>query len=292
MKLASYKYQNKQNWGIVDTINQLVYPSAEVFGEDCAASLLEHIKANGCDAFTSFDLMEVEGIPFVDVTLLSPIVNPSRNVFCVGKNYIDHIKELEQFDTQQFKLNEERPIFFTKCTTSVMGPYDNIPLHEGITEAVDYEAELAIIIGKEGINIKREDALEHVFGYTVLNDVTARDLQKAHKQWFKGKSLDGFCPMGPWIVTRDEIRDPQNLDISTYVNDEVRQSSNTQNMIFDIATLIEWLSQGITLKPGDILATGTPSGVGLGMYPPQFLKSGDVVQITVQDIGTIKNRVK
>ena len=225
------------------------------------------------------------------VSLDSPIPVPARNIFCVGKNYLDHVKELSEYDVKQFSPDAELPIFFTKATTCANSPYGGVSLHEGVTSQVDYEAELAVIIGKEGINIKAEDAYEHIFGYTVLNDFTARDMQKNHKQWFKGKSLDGYCPMGPWIATRDEIPDAQGLDIASYVNGEMRQNSNTENMIFPIARLIEDLSKGMTLMPGDILATGTPSGVGMGFKPPIFLQKGDRVKIVIERIGEIENEM-
>ena len=222
------------------------------------------------------------------VKLLAPIYNPKRNIFCVGKNYSEHIRELDPDERK--KVNDAGyPAFFTKATNTVTGPYDSIPLHENLTAEVDYEAELGVIIGKRCSDIKAENAYDYVFGYTIINDVTARDLQKKHLQWFKGKSLDGFCPMGPWIVTKDEIEDPMNLNITCRVNGELRQNSNTCNMIESISSLISNLSKGLTLEPGDILATGTPSGVGMGFNPPKFLKKGDVVRIEIEKIGYIEN---
>ncbi|HSZ21914.1 MAG TPA: fumarylacetoacetate hydrolase family protein, partial [Candidatus Sulfotelmatobacter sp.] len=179
---------------------------------------------------------------------------------------------------------------FTKSSGSVIGPGAEISSHSELTQSLDYEAELGVVIGRGGRAISREAALSRVWGYTVINDVTARDLQRRHQQWFIGKSLDTFCPMGPWIVTADEI-DPQRLDISCKVNDEVRQHASTGDMIFDVATLIEVISKGITLKAGDIIATGTPAGVGAGFKPPRFLKPADVVSITIEKIGTLTNRV-
>src|SRR5205807_7873544 len=185
----------------------------------------------------------------------------------------------------------EYPVIFTKAPTTVNGPYGDIVIDPAVSEQIDWEAELAVIIGKGGKNIREEDALSYVFGYTVLNDVTARDLQARHKQFFKGKSLDGSCPMGPWIVTADEIPDPYNLALRLRVNGETKQDSRTNLMIFSINKAISVLSQGMTLEAGDILATGTPSGVGFSRTPPEFLKPGDVVEAEVENVGLIRNRV-
>ena len=227
-----------------------------------------------------------------EVRLLAPILTPRRNVFCVGKNYKEHAKEFSQsgFDASSAELPEV-PIIFTKSSGSVIGPMADISSHPELTQSLDYEAELGVVIGREGRAISREAALSYVWGYTAINDVTARDLQRRHQQWFIGKSLDTFCPMGPWIVTADEIADPQRLDISCKVNEELRQQATTRDMIFDVATLIEVISKGITLRPADIIATGTPAGVGAGFKPPRFLKRDDVVTITIDRIGTLTNRV-
>jgi 2-keto-4-pentenoate hydratase/2-oxohepta-3-ene-1,7-dioic acid hydratase in catechol pathway len=185
----------------------------------------------------------------------------------------------------------ERPVFFTKPPTCVIGPDAEIPWHGQVSTSIDWEAELAVIIGREGRDIDEASALSYVFGYTIANDVTARDLQQRHGQWYKGKSLDGFCPLGPVVVTVDEIPDPQRLDIGLRVNGEAKQSSNTRHMIFSVARLIAEWSAGMTLLPGDILLTGTPSGVGAGRTPPEFLKPGDLVEAAVERIGVLRNRV-
>ncbi len=226
-----------------------------------------------------------------EVRLLAPILTPRRNVFCVGKNYKEHAREFSGsgFDTSSSELPEV-PIIFTKSSGSVVGSLADISSHSELTQSLDYEAELGVVNGRGGRAIRREAALTHVWGYTIINDVTARDLQRRHQQWFIGKSLDTFCPMGPWIVTADEI-DPQRLDISCMVNQELRQHANTGDMIFDVATLIEAISKGITLRPADIIATGTPAGVGAGFKPPRFLKRDDVVSITIENIGTLTNGV-
>ncbi len=229
-------------------------------------------------------------IPLADVKLLAPIPAPHRNVLCVGKNYAEHARESYEARGEQV-ITTEYPVIFTKATTAVNGPYDDIPFDAAVSEQIDYEAELAVIIGRAVKNANREDARAAVFGYTVLNDVTARDLQTLHKQFFKGKSLDGSCPMGPWIVTADEITDPYALRITCHVNGELRQDSAAETMTFDIPALIGHLSRGMTLLPGDIIATGTPSGVGFAMKPPVFLRPGDVVECAIEGIGAIRNRI-
>lgn len=226
-------------------------------------------------------------LPLETVTLMAPIPKPSKNIFCVGKNYADHAIEMGSKDDIP-----EHVMVFTKAPTSVIGHGEAILEHKELTEQLDYEGELAAVIGKPGKAIRREEALDYVFGYTIINDVTARDLQAKHKQFFIGKSLDTTCPMGPWIVHKSAIGNPNNLNIQTTVNDELRQDSNTDKFIFPIEEIIAVLSQGMTLEPGDIIATGTPAGVGKGFKPPRFLKGGDVVEITVEGIGTLKNRVE
>jgi 2-keto-4-pentenoate hydratase/2-oxohepta-3-ene-1,7-dioic acid hydratase in catechol pathway len=232
----------------------------------------------------------VAAIPLVEVKLLAPIPTPRRNAMCVGKNYAEHARESYEARDEQV-ITTEYPVIFTKATTSINGPYDDIPYDATVSEQLDYEAELAVIIGRRVKNASREEALAAVFGYTVLNDVTARDLQTLHKQFFKGKSLDGSCPMGPWIVTADELSDPYTRCITCRVNGELRQDSAAETMTFDIPTIIGHLSRGMTLLPGDIIATGTPSGVGFAMKPPIFLRPGDVVECAIEGIGTIRNRI-
>ena len=224
--------------------------------------------------------------------LMAPLPSPLKNVFCVGRNYAEHIAEGEK--AQNIKVGiTDHPVYFTKPPTSIVAPDGDVLIFPNLSEAVDYEVELAVVIGKAGRDIQKENAYDHVFGYTILNDITARDIQRRHGgQYFKGKGLDGSCPIGPWIVTADTIKDPQNLGISLSVNGETRQNGRTSDMIFDIPTLIASLSEGLTLEPGDILATGTPSGVGYAMNPPQFLKAGDTVVCTIAEIGQLKNTVR
>jgi 2-keto-4-pentenoate hydratase/2-oxohepta-3-ene-1,7-dioic acid hydratase in catechol pathway len=220
----------------------------------------------------------------------APINRPTKNIICLGLNYSSHIKESAQARGREAKI-PENPVFFTKTPTTVNGPFDPIPWDPAVTQQVDYEVELGVVIGVGGKNITKSKALEHVFGYTVINDISARDLQVRHLQWFKGKSLDGFCPMGPVVVTADEFGNPQTKRIMTRVNGVEKQSSTTANMIFPVDVIIEVLSRGMTLEPGDIIATGTPEGVGLGRTPQEFLNDGDVVETEVENIGMLRNHI-
>jgi 2-keto-4-pentenoate hydratase/2-oxohepta-3-ene-1,7-dioic acid hydratase in catechol pathway len=230
------------------------------------------------------------GHPVEKVRWHAPIPRPARNILCLGQNYVAHAREAATARGREFKVPDV-PIFFTKATTTMNGPYDTIPRHRGITEQVDWEAELAVVIGVAGTDIPKSSSLAHVFGYTVINDISARDVQSSHKQFFKGKSLDGFCPMGPVIVTADEFRDPQLKQIICRVNGVVKQDGTTKDMIFPVDSIIEWLSRGLTLIAGDIIATGTPEGVGLARTPPEFLEEGDVVETEVEGIGTMRNTI-
>lgn len=219
----------------------------------------------------------------------APFPRPFRNIFCVGKNYAEHAKELAE---SIFKDEVPPfPIVFSKVPETVIASGEPILIDPTVSEQIDYEGELAVIIGKAGRNIGKAEAMPHVWGYTILNDVTARDVQRRHGQWHLGKSQDTFCPMGPWAVTADEI-DLGNTAIRTFVNGELRQNGNTRDLIFDVPTLIATISHGITLKPGDIIATGTPAGVGAGFKPPKFLKDGDVVRIEIDRIGALENPVR
>ncbi len=225
------------------------------------------------------------------VTLLAPLPRPRKNAFCVGRNYVEHVNEGARAMGGQAKLPEV-PQFFTKAPTAVNAPGAPVRLDPSLTKLLDYEVELAVIIGKTGRDIPRDRAYEHVFGYTVANDVTARDLQRRHDQWFKGKSLDTSLPLGPWIVDAGEIGDPTTLELSLTVNGEERQRAKASMMIFDIPAIIASLSAGMTLEAGDIIATGTPSGVGFAMDPPQGLKDGDVVVARIDRIGELVSPIK
>lgn len=294
-RLISYTYEGLRQWGVLTADGTGIYPALDLeenyfiplaetlgefieSGEEGLLNLAKMLEQNGNDK-------AVSPILLADVTVEAPFY-PRRNIFCVGKNYQAHVKEFEQNAKAD---NPAYPVFFTKATTSVIGPEEEIDRHPGVTSQVDYEGELAVIIGKRGIDIAEEDAMKYVYGYTIINDVTARDLQKRHAQWFKGKSLDTFCPMGPTVLVGGW---PAPFTIYTKVNGHLRQEGSTSDLIFSIPRLISVLSQGMTLLPGDVIATGTPKGVGMGMNPPEFLNKGDVVEITIDPMGTLKNTVK
>ncbi len=229
-------------------------------------------------------------IPIEAIAFLAPIPKPQRNIMCLGLNYAEHARESAEAHGREYKQHQH-PVFFTKATHTINRHEGAIPFDAAVSEQIDWEAELGVIIGQSGKNIPIEQAYDHVFGYTCLNDVSARDLQSNHSQFFKGKSLDGACPMGPWIVTADEIADPHQLHIICRVNGVTKQDSNTGHMIFRIPDIIAILSRGMTLDTGDIIATGTPSGVGFARKPPEFLKPGDVVEVEIEKIGVLRNRV-
>ncbi|MDB5379059.1 MAG: fumarylacetoacetate hydrolase family protein, partial [Rubritepida sp.] len=228
-----------------------------------------------------------------DATLCAPIPRTPKNIFCVGKNYHEHAKEFagSGFDGGAKDVVPSFPVVFSKPHTSIIANGEPILGHLDPTGGLDYEGELGVVIGKGGRGISKADALSHVFGYTIVNDVTARHLQKRHSQWILGKGLDSFCPMGPAILTADEVPNPTKLTLTTWVNGKQRQHAPVSDLIFDIPTLIEAISAAITLEPGDLIATGTPAGVGIGFNPPVFLKTGDVVRIEVPGVGTLENRV-
>jgi 2-keto-4-pentenoate hydratase/2-oxohepta-3-ene-1,7-dioic acid hydratase in catechol pathway len=226
------------------------------------------------------------------VRLAAPIPAPHRNIFCLGWNYADHSRESAAIRGKGEVKLPTRPIFFTKATTSVLAPEAPIPAHAGVTSQLDWEVELGVVLGLGGVDIPRDQAMAHVFGYTIINDVSARDVQTGHGgQFFKGKSLDGTCPMGPWLATRDEVADPHALRLCSRVNGVTKQNASTGQMIFDVPAIIEWLSKGMTLLPGDIIATGTPAGVGFARTPPEYLRPGDVVECEVEGLGILRNPV-
>ena len=295
MKFVTVKDQDSEFIGLVDESENRVLPlkrawQARFGNHDFPETLLDGIEMG--KKFTDkvqqlVETVTVEAyLPLDSLTLLAPIPTPRKNIFCVGKNYAEHAIEMgskEDIPTD--------PIVFSKAPTSVIGSGAKVLNHQEVTDELDYEGELAVIIGKKGRGISREEALDYVFGYTILNDVTARDLQKRHKQYLIGKSLDTSCPMGPWVVHASNIENPNHLAIETKVNGEVRQFSNTENFIFSIEEIIHVLSRGMTLEPGDIIATGTPAGVGKGFKPPRFLKPGDEMEITIEKIGTLINSI-
>lgn len=280
MRLATFSVNHETMLGLVEGENIHPAPGLEMLQviEMGAAGLAEVRARAGAP------------VPLASVELLAPIPNPRRNIFCIGMNYAEHAAESLRTKGLPVKMPEV-PVFFTKATLTVNAPYGDIPFDAGVSEKIDWEVELAVVIGKRGINIRREEALDYVFGYTVVNDVSARDLQSDHQQFFKGKSLDGACPMGPTIVTADEVANPHALALTCRVNGVLKQESSTADFIFDIPAMIDWLSRGMTLLPGDIIATGTPSGVGFARKPPVFLRPGDVVACAIEGIGEIRNRI-
>lgn len=231
-------------------------------------------------------------LPLASVKVLAPIPNPKQDVICLGMNYQKHKTEAEQFDAQAFTRERGSAVYFSKRATHCPGPGEPIPGHFDIVDSLDYETELAVILGKDANNVSEEDAFDYVFGYTIVNDVSARNLQTGHKQWYFGKGLDGFTPMGPCIVTKDEFAQPPAQPIRTWINGELRQDAVTDELIFGIAHIIHELSQGMTLQAGTVIATGTPAGVGMGFDPPQFLHKGDVVRCEIEGIGVLENTVE
>lgn len=294
MLLVTFIEGGKSRLGILDRARDAVVDLSRVapgLPQDMAAfiALGESGLAEARRAFTS----GAGRMPQAQVRLMAPIPRPTRNIFCVGKNYREHAQELQTAGLKGggAEAIPELPIFFTKATTSVIGPGEPIPVWLDPTSTADYEGELAVVIGHGGRGIARAEAMRHVYGYTIINDVTSRALQRRHQQWFLGKSLDGFCPMGPAIATADEAPDTGALRVQTRVNGERRQDAPVAGLIFDIPTLIETLARTLTLAPGDVIATGTPAGVGMGFKPPRFLKKGDIVAITIDPIGTLENPV-
>ena len=288
MKLATFQHAGRRHVGLVSADHRSVHALALDAGiaHRGVLSLVELLASGG-----SLPQPVGPSLPMASVRLDAPLPVPLRNLWCVGRNYRAHAEELAQ---SVFKANaakaDDWPIVFTKAPQCVVGPHDDVTLPGAdVSSQIDYEAELAVVIGKGGKNIARADALGHVFGYTIVNDVTARDVQMRHQQWDLGKSFDTFCPMGPWVVTADEL-DGTRTRVRCWVNDALRQDGSTENMIFDIPTLIETISRGITLYPGDLIATGTPAGVGMGTTPPSWLEPGDVVRIDVDGLGRIENR--
>lgn len=229
-------------------------------------------------------------VPAQQIRLCAPIPRPRKNIICLGWNYADHAQESAQATGKKIEI-PEHPIIFTKAVTAITGPSDDIEVDESVTSQVDWEVELGVIIGATVKHVDASDALKAVFGYTVINDTSARDLQFRHKQYFVGKSLDKASPMGPWIVTADEVGNPQQLDLRAWVNGTLKQSSNTRHQVFGVARIISLLSRVMTLEPGDIIATGTPSGVGFARQPPEFLAPGDIVECEVEKIGRLRNRI-
>lgn len=292
MKLLTYSHAGASGVGVLKNdgsevvpVNYLSWGVADMnaFLECAAPEKLAKLNRNK-------ELMQ--GIPLGEVKLLAPIPYPKQDVICLGINYYAHAEEAARFHDEAFGGERPVPIYFSKRVNRAVADGEEIDGHFDIVEGLDYEAELAVVIGKDAKNVAESDVFEYVFGYTILNDISARNLQTAHKQWYFGKGLDDFTPVGPWIVTKDEFENPPALAIRSYVNGELRQDGNTGLMINGIAKVVSQLSQGMTLQAGTIIAMGTPAGVGMGFDPPKFMKPGDVVKCEIEGIGTLTNTVR
>ena len=286
MRIATYRVGGERRVGMVDIERQTVSPF----------DIPEAEAAHGVLALIDRPIMPrvLSAMPLREASIEAPIVRPRRNIFCVGKNYHEHAKEFASSGFDSSAANgvvPKHPIIFSKVPECVIAHGAPVYVDRDVSNAVDYEAELGVIIGKGGRGIKRENALDHVWGYTIINDVTARDLQGLYSQWLIGKSQDTFCPMGPWAVTRDEI-DLSDTKIQCWINGELRQDANTRDLIFDIPTIIATISAGVTLMPGDIIASGTPAGVGIGFKPPKYVVPGDVARIEIAGIGMLQNEFR
>ena len=287
MKLVTYQYDGIERVGALTpdgaAILPLPYPDMNTLIES----------ASFADLLSAASAAESSGasVPAAEAVLCAPIPRPRQDIICLGMNYRDHLTEAANYDSAFAK---ERPVtvYFSKRVSQAVAPEGFIERHAGLTERLDYENELAVILGKTARDVKAADAADYIFGYTIVNDVSAREVQTSHKQFYFGKSLDGFTPMGPCITTADEIAFPPALTLTTQVNGELRQNSNTELLLNSIAEIIEELSSGMTLLPGTIIATGTPAGVGMGFNPPKFLKPGDVVECSIEGIGTLRNTVR
>ncbi|HEY4923207.1 MAG TPA: fumarylacetoacetate hydrolase family protein [Roseiarcus sp.] len=286
MKIATYRVGGERRVGIVDLVSQTVSPF----------DLPESEAAHGVLALIDRAVLPriLSPMPLGEAEIEAPIVRPRRNIFCVGKNYYEHAKEFASSGFDSSAANgavPKHPIIFSKVPECVIAHNATVAINLDVSQAIDYEAELGVIIGKGGRGIRPENALEHVWGYTIINDVTARDLQGRYSQWLIGKSQDTFCPMGPWAVTRDEI-DLSDTKIQCWINGELRQDANTRDLIFDIPTIIATISAGVTLVPGDVIASGTPAGVGIGFKPPKYVVPGDVARIEIANIGILQNEFR
>lgn len=295
MKLLTYEIGKKELVGVLNQEEDFVYPITaagmeyrtmkELLKEmgESEKEMLEYISKRA-----SYEV--ANAAPLKDVKILAPIPTPDQDVICLGINYLEHAKESARFKKEAFS-KPEQAVYFSKRVNRATDPDGEIPAHQDMTSQLDYEAELAVIIKKDAKNVSPEAVKDYIFGYTIMNDVSAREVQTDHRQWYFGKSLDGFTPLGPWIVTVDSVEFPPKLAIQSKVNGELRQNSNTEFFIHGIEEVICELSRGMTLKAGTIIATGTPAGVGMGFEPPKFLKPGDVVECIIEGIGTLKNTV-
>ena len=294
MKFITFKYDNKEQVGILNENENGIFPIKNLnVNYENMNDLIENITDEEMNILqAAFEKDSNEVISVNDVCKMAPIPNPKQDIICLGINYMAHAVESARYKKEAFGGDRPFAVYFSKRVGLATGDGDYIPSYPELVDSLDYEVELAVILKKDAKNVSKKDAFDYVFGYTIMNDVSARNLQTRHKQWYFGKSLDGFTPMGPCIVTKDEFQNPPVLKVCSKVNGELRQNSTTDLMITSIEDAIHELSQGMTLKAGTIIAMGTPAGVGMGFDPPKFLKPGDIVECEIEGIGCIKNTVK
>ena len=295
MKLLAYEVDKRSFLGVLNEDETWVYPVSAAGME--YRSMKDLIREAGPSEMEMLDYISkkmpgdvIGAAPVEEIKVVSPIAEPDQDIICLGINYMDHAKESARFKKEEFS-KPEKAIYFSKRVNRTNDPDGIIPAHKNLTNQLDYEAELAVIIKKDAKDVKPGEVKDYIFGYTIMNDVSAREIQNRHKQWYFGKSLDGSTPMGPYLVTADEFAFPPKLDICSRVNGELSQNSNTEKQIFKIDYVIEELSRGMTLEAGSVIATGTPSGVGMGFVPPKFLKEGDVVECEIEGIGVLRNPI-
>jgi len=289
MKLTTFRHGDDVAAGYLDGDDVVVC----VQGKGADRAVLDLV-SEGTEGVARWEAKaDAQRVPLSAVTVLAPMPEPRRDIFCVGKNYYAHAAEFHSsgFDSGAREEVPSAPVIFTKATTSVVGPGVDVMGSLDHTGTVDYEGELGVVIGRRAFQVSKADAMNHVFGYVVVNDVTSRELQRTHNQWVIGKGIDTFCPMGPYLVTADEVAEVGALELETRINGEVRQKALVADLIFDIPTLIETMSRTMTLLPGDVIATGTPVGVGIGFKPPKYLLPGDVMQVSISGLGMLENRI-
>jgi 2-keto-4-pentenoate hydratase/2-oxohepta-3-ene-1,7-dioic acid hydratase in catechol pathway len=287
VKLFTYVYKGQEQVGVMTVDEKNIIPLAE---KDMQ-TLIENWSEQKQKEIQTL-LKTEKGIDLEQIQLKAPIPRPKQDVICLGINYMAHAEESARYKEEAFGGERPKAIYFSKRVNEAVADKEPIQGHFDIVESLDYEVELAVVIGKDAKNVAEKDVFDYVFGYTILNDVSARNLQTSHKQWYFGKSLDGFTPIGPCIVTKEEFQNPPALAIKSYINGELRQNSTTDLLIFGIAHVVSELSQGMTLQAGTMIAMGTPAGVGMGFVPPNFLKAGDEVKCEIEGIGTLTNVVK
>lgn len=298
MRVLTYQIDEKERLGFLSDDGQWVY-ATESLGMDYrdmkelirGISLSEIQLAEYTAGKAPYETEALQAVPLEDVKVLAPIPVPDQDIICLGVNYMDHLKESSEFLKGAYTKEQKYAVYFGKRVDRAAADQEPVPSYPGLVDGLDYEAELAVIIGKDAKDIPESSARDYIFGYTILNDISARNLQDRHGQWYFGKSLDGFTPMGPWIVTANEFEFPPKLAISSRVNGELRQDANTGDLIFGIGHIISELSKGMTLRAGTIISTGTPAGAGVGFKPPKYLKSGDVVECTIEKIGSLTNKI-